>query len=64
MDAYLGVTAHYISSPPDRLTEWKLEQWVLGVTSFRGRHTADNQAATFMHVINCYDIRDKVCMSL
>jgi hypothetical protein len=60
MDPYLGVTAHFISNPPDAPTQWSLEHRVLGVTSIDGRHTGANMAATLMRIIDRYAIRDKV----
>jgi hypothetical protein len=59
-DPYLGVTAHYIKAPQEWPNEWKLESKVLGVVPIEGRHTAANMAATFLRVLDRYDIRDKV----
>jgi hypothetical protein len=61
-DPYLGVTAHYIDSPPQRPNEWTLKSDILGFTEIKGNHGGANQAATVLRVLDRYGIRDKVSL--
>jgi hypothetical protein len=59
-DPYLAVTAHYIESPLDQLTKWSLKTDLLGFTEIKGNHGGANQAAIVLHIVDCYNIHDKV----
>jgi len=52
--AFLGVVAHWLDS------NYKLQSTVIGMRRFHGRHTGENQAASFLKVVEPYSITEKI----
>jgi hypothetical protein len=59
-DPYLGITAHYIASPPGQPCEWELQSKIIGFEELKGRHSGANIASTMLDVLDHYEICDKV----
>jgi hypothetical protein len=62
-DAYLSFTIHYITSPPDCLMEWQLENEVLALPHLEGGHSSLNQGDVIVRVVDHYEISKKVSHS-
>jgi hypothetical protein len=57
----LGVTAHHISSPPDKPQQWVLKTDQLAFTPIVGNHSGENIAKILLEAIDNFDLRAKVC---
>jgi len=62
-DPYLAITTHYIESPPNQPNEWSLKSDLIGFTEIHGNHGGANQASIILHIIDHYDICDKVTIT-
>jgi len=58
MTAYLGVTAHFLT------TEWELCSVLLAFKELQGRHTAENTAEVLYTIIKDFGIERKVRSSI
>jgi len=57
---YISVTAHYVSSPVDKLNQWVLKEDQLAFTPLKGHHTRANIASIITNILNEYGISEKV----
>lgn len=57
MDAYFGITAHYVGLVDG---EWRLQEDLIGFKLMRGSHTGANLAAATLDVLKDFRIINKV----
>ncbi len=57
MEAYIGVTVHFITA------DWKLRTEVLSFDELDGSHSGENQAEHLHSIVKDFEIQNKVCCS-
>jgi len=61
-DLFFSITGHYITAPVAHPEEWELKMEQLAFSQIEGNHSGANLANIIIHVVDRYDIRQKVCL--